>query len=421
VIDHDAQKHIATLPGFPGAAGVVADNGEVLVTNRGSASISWLDAATFKTKAVVKTGARPNGAAIVSGLAFAIAACIGENGEAPTLHSVGLNDGKQIAIDLPDRPRWCVTDAAAERLFLCIREPSMVLVVGLPDLDPVARWKLPSGGAHGLDIDHRRGRLYAACDDGALVEIDSRSGDVTNVWPIAGSPDVTFFDRSSGLVHVAIGEPGLIETIDPRTGEAIRTMTAFGAHTTVLVPPDRLYDFTQARRNSRPGGSLIREDFVKQEDQMKWITREHVKVDRVACPWLIKKFVDKDAEFIFTPADKVMVEAKRLDANPYDVKDVELGHHGKECSFEAILKKYELTGDPALVLLGRIVNGADTDNTLYHQAEGPGLQAVAEGFRHLGYKDDHALNAAEWIVYDALYAYCGEMVKRGKPAGQFAN
>jgi hypothetical protein len=84
---------------------------------------------------------------------------------------------------------------------------------------------------------------------------------------------------------------------------------------------------------------------------MKWITREHVKVDRVACPWLIKKFVDKDAEFVFAPADKVMSEAKRLEATPYDVKDVELGHHGKECSFEAILKKYKLTGDPALVLL----------------------------------------------------------------------
>jgi len=154
---------------------------------------------------------------------------------------------------------------------------------------------------------------------------------------------------------------------------------------------------------------------------MRWITREHVKVDRVACPWLIKKFVDKDAEFIFASADKVMAEAKRLDAVPYDVKDVELGHHGKECSFEAILKKYELTGDQALVLLGRIVNGADTDNTLYCQAEGPGLNAVAEGFRHLGYKDDHELNAAEWIVYDALYAYAREMVKRDKPAGQFAH
>ena len=152
---------------------------------------------------------------------------------------------------------------------------------------------------------------------------------------------------------------------------------------------------------------------------MKWITREHVKVDRVACPWLIKKFIDQDAEFIFASPDKVMDEVKRLGAIPYDVKDVELGHHGKECSFEAILKKYKLTGDRALVLLGKIVNGADTDNTLYHQPEGPGLEAIADGFRRLGYKDDHALNAAEWIVYDALYAYCQEMVRQGKTDGMF--
>jgi hypothetical protein len=154
---------------------------------------------------------------------------------------------------------------------------------------------------------------------------------------------------------------------------------------------------------------------------MKWITRERVKVDRVACPWPISKFVDKEAEFVFVPADKVMDEAKRLGAIPYDVKNVELGHHGTECSFEAILKKFGLTSNPALVLLGKIVNGADTDNTLYQQPEGPGLEAIAEGFRHLGYEDDHALNAAEWIVYDALYAYCQEMVRQGKPNGDFVS
>ena len=152
---------------------------------------------------------------------------------------------------------------------------------------------------------------------------------------------------------------------------------------------------------------------------MKWVTREHVKVDRVACPWLIKKFVDRDAEFYFVPVDRVMSEAGRLGATPFDVKGVELGHHGKECSFEAVLKKYNLTGDPALSLLGKIVNGADTDNTLWNQPEGPGLQAIAEGFRHLGFKDDHEINKAEWIVYDALYAYCQEMVRRGEPGGNF--
>ena len=152
---------------------------------------------------------------------------------------------------------------------------------------------------------------------------------------------------------------------------------------------------------------------------MKWITRERVKVDRVACPWLIKKFVDPQAEFFFVPAGQVLEEAKRLAATPFDVKDVELGHHGKECSFEAILKKYDLTGDPALVLPGKIVNRADTDNTLWNQPEGPGLEAIAEGFRHLGFKDDHELNSAEWIVYDALHAYCQEMVRQGKPEGMF--
>lgn len=153
---------------------------------------------------------------------------------------------------------------------------------------------------------------------------------------------------------------------------------------------------------------------------MKWITREKVKVDRVACPWLIKKFVDKEAEFFFVPAEQVESAAARIGAIPFDVPNAELGHHGKECSFDAIVRKYSLAGDPALTLLARIVNGADTDNSLYHQPEGPGLNAIAEGFRHLGLKDDHAINAAEWIVYDALYEYCKEMIKQERPYGAYA-
>jgi hypothetical protein len=152
---------------------------------------------------------------------------------------------------------------------------------------------------------------------------------------------------------------------------------------------------------------------------MKWVTRERVKVDRVACPWLIRKFIDPQAEFLFVPEDKVMEVAKREAATPYDVKGVEFGHHGKECSFDALVKKYGLDKNPALVLLAKIVNGIDTDNTLWHQPEAAGLNAIAEGFRHLGFKDDHEINAAESIVYDALYAYSEEMIHRGKPQGQF--
>jgi len=255
VIDHDAKKHIATLPGFPGVAGAVADDGEILTTNRGGATITWLDAATYKIKAVYPSGPRPNGAAIVKRMGVGIAACIGDVDQGPTLQIINLNEVTQRAIKLPGRPRWCVTDASAERLFLCIREPSMVLVARLPDLDVIEHWKLPSGGAHGLDIDHESRRLYAACDDGALVEIDSLSGKVTNVWPIAGAPDVTFFNPATGLVHVAIGEPGLVESIDPRTEQSVRTTTAAGAHTTAIVLPDRLYVISP-----KHGGVLVLAD-----------------------------------------------------------------------------------------------------------------------------------------------------------------
>src|SRR5262245_38785043 len=139
---------------------------------------------------------------------------------------------------------------------------------------------------------------------------------------------------------------------------------------------------------------------------MKWITREKVKVDRVACPWLIRKFIDPDAEFLFVPEDNVIETAQREGALPYDVKGVEFGYHGKECSFDELVKKHQLDRDPAIVHLAKIVNGADTDNSLWNQPEAAGLKAIAEGFRHIGLKDDHEILAKEFIVYDALYAYC---------------
>jgi hypothetical protein len=143
---------------------------------------------------------------------------------------------------------------------------------------------------------------------------------------------------------------------------------------------------------------------------MKWITREHVKVDRVACPWLIRRFIDPEAEFLFVPPAEVMETAKRTGAIPFDVPDVELGHHGGDCSFDSIVKKYKLGGDPAMAALARIVNGADTQNAA--PAESAGLKAIASGFRRLGFKDDLELNLAEWIVYDALYAHCQAAVEK---------
>ena len=252
VIDHDAGRHIASLPGFPEAAGVVADAGMVLVTNRGDASVAWLEARSLQTQSVFATGPRPNGVALVPSRGLAVVACIGDDSRVPTLEVFKLPGGRQHVIELPGRPRWCVTDAVAERVFLAIRDPSMILVARLPDLSGIDHWPVPSGGAHGVDIDHARGRLYVACDDAALVELDSASGVVTGQWPIAGAPDVTFFNPATGLVHVAIGKPGIVQSIDPRTGMSAKVATGVGAHTTALVVPDRLYVFSP-----RHGGALV--------------------------------------------------------------------------------------------------------------------------------------------------------------------
>jgi hypothetical protein len=136
---------------------------------------------------------------------------------------------------------------------------------------------------------------------------------------------------------------------------------------------------------------------------MKWITREKVKVDRVACPWLIRKFIDPEAEFIFVPAGQVAPQAVELGATPFDIDGCDLGHHGEDVSFNSILKQYDLT-DPALVLLGEIVRAADSPPQAPHPA-GEGLRWVAFGFSALGLSDQQIL-AQEFVVYDALYAEC---------------
>jgi hypothetical protein len=136
---------------------------------------------------------------------------------------------------------------------------------------------------------------------------------------------------------------------------------------------------------------------------MKWITRERPAVDRIACPWLIQRFVDPEAEFLYVPADQVFTIAEREGATPFDVPGAALGHHGAECSFDAIIDEYGLQ-DNALTRLALIVRGADTD-ALDLTPESRGLLAIAQGFR-LRYEDDHEQLEPELPVYDALYAFC---------------
>ena len=140
---------------------------------------------------------------------------------------------------------------------------------------------------------------------------------------------------------------------------------------------------------------------------MKFVTRAHAKVDRIACPWLIKRFVDPSAEFLFVAPENVLAVATSEGAIPFDVPGVELGHHGDRCSFDAVIAKYGLR-DPALDALADIIRGADTGK-LNLTAESAGLLAIAHGFHTLSpskFKDDHALLEIQTSMYDALYAHC---------------
>ncbi len=138
---------------------------------------------------------------------------------------------------------------------------------------------------------------------------------------------------------------------------------------------------------------------------MKWITRERPKIDRIACPWLVARFIDETPEFLYVPGGEVMKVATETGAIPYDVPNVELGHHGSQCSFDAFIAKYQLR-DAALDKLARIVRGADCD-ALDLAPQAAGLLAISKGLS-LNFDDDHEMLKHGMVIYDALYAWCGD-------------
>ncbi len=145
---------------------------------------------------------------------------------------------------------------------------------------------------------------------------------------------------------------------------------------------------------------------------MKWLTRSHVHVDRVACPWLITRFIDNEAEFLFVPKNQVSKVVAETGAIPFDAPDVELGHHDGRCSFESIILKYDLK-DPGLLRLAQIVHGADVAADIDKDPIARGLEAIASGFS-LRYPEDEENLAHQFEVYDALYAWCRLQVAKGQ-------
>ena len=151
------------------------------------------------------------------------------------------------------------------------------------------------------------------------------------------------------------------------------------------------------------GGEVVSKP---KEAATRWVTRERPKIDRIACPWLVARFVDPEAEFLYVPNREVLHAAKEKEAIPYDVPDVHFTHDGELCSFDTFLKSYRLTGDPALARLALIVRGADTGR-LELAPQAAGLLAISLGLSR-NFKDDHEMLKHGMVMYDALYAWCKE-------------
>ena len=235
VIDLDRRLHKATLLGFPGVAGVaVCEERRLLVStckSEGTVGLAALDdPATIKR---IPVAARPNGLALASPAGIALAACIGDPG-GPSLAVVHLDRGAVVAsLAPPGRPRWAVHDPVAGCFYVNIATPAQILVVGgAPPFDLLRSIPIPVAGPHGLDLDQRRGLLHCACDGGALVIVEAASGRVVAQVPIAGAPDVVFFNPRRDHLYVAIGDPGVLQSIDVTARQVIETIvTGRGAKT----------------------------------------------------------------------------------------------------------------------------------------------------------------------------------------------
>jgi hypothetical protein len=139
---------------------------------------------------------------------------------------------------------------------------------------------------------------------------------------------------------------------------------------------------------------------------MRWVTRENANVDRIACPWLIKRFIDPDAEFLFVGRDEVLAVADREGARSFDAPNAEYTHRDGKCSFEVLVEEFDIGTDPALVRLAEIVHAADVSEDIDSSPEGRGLSAIAHGFALLHGTEDHRKIELETPMYDALYGWC---------------
>ena len=233
VIDGEALVHTATIPGSPGASGVLCaqDEGLVFAAARAGGKVLVIDAASLAAVTEIATGPRPNGLAWNQRAGTLLVADV-EDFHA-RLHR--MDGGVAGDVVLPGRPRWCVHDAQADRFLVNVRDPACVAVLAGDPPRLVQQWSVSSAGPHGLDVDVDSGRAFVACDGGAVATLDLSTGREVERVAIAGSPDAIWFNSERRLLYVAIGRPGLVDVIDTSGMRRCQQITTEeGAHTTAF-------------------------------------------------------------------------------------------------------------------------------------------------------------------------------------------
>ncbi len=251
VVDTRTNRYLRSVSGLKGVAGVLVseERGLVFTSNRAEDTISIFPEGKDSEAVKVKVGSHPNGLAFAPSRELLLAANVGDP-NVPGSTTVSLVDvvAKTMvaALPVPGRTRWAVYDDKTRAFYLNIRDPPQIVVIDVPHPDRVERTlSIPIAGPHGLDIDPIRGRLFCACDAGTLVVLNRTTGEILGKMPLSGSPDVIFYNPIRHRLYIAVGDPGVIDVLDPELMERVETCaTERGAHTIAFdAATNRVYAF----------------------------------------------------------------------------------------------------------------------------------------------------------------------------------
>lgn len=249
VIDLERRSHDATLPGFPGVAGVAVceERHLLLATCRREGHVALTPLRVALRIRRIDVGDRPNGLAVASPGDVALAACVGGEIAGPSMAILDLDRGLVLAsAPLPGRARWVVHDRAEGCFHINVAAPPQIVAVrDRPPFDVLRSVSIPVAGPHGLELDEARGLLHCACDGGVVITLEAGSGRIVGQVPIAGGPDVVFFNSRRAHLYVAIGDPGVVQVVDPANAVVLETIvTGKDAHTIGFDPErEHVYAF----------------------------------------------------------------------------------------------------------------------------------------------------------------------------------